>query len=75
MENEENRGLINTKASEDQFMAFVQCSFVSLIILSLYHTLGNLDFSWSTLGECGILGLWNKKGKEESESARGCRDQ
>ena len=30
-ENEENRGLINKKAYEDQFMAFDQCSFGALI--------------------------------------------
>jgi hypothetical protein len=48
----------------------------SLIIsLSLSHTLGYLEFSWSTLGGCGILGFWSKKAKEEQESARGHRDQ
>ena len=36
MENEENIGLINKKASEDQFMAFFSVHFLSyLIILSL----------------------------------------
>ena len=63
MENEENKCIINKKASEDQFMAFVQCSFRPLIILSLSHTLGYLYFSWSTLGECGILGDLEKEGK------------
>ena len=41
MENEENRGLINKKASEDQFMDHVQCNFGALIILSL-----SLSYSW-----------------------------
>jgi len=35
----------------------------SLIILSLSHILGDLDFSWSTLGGCGILGFLEQEGK------------
>jgi len=35
----------------------------SLIILSLSHTLGCLEFSWNTLGGCGILGSLEKEGK------------
>ena len=35
----------------------------SLIILSLSHTLGYLEFSWSTLGGCGILGFLEQEGK------------
>ena len=35
----------------------------SLIILSLSHTLEGLEFSWSTLGGCGILGFLEQKGK------------
>jgi len=35
----------------------------SLIILSLSHTLGYLDFSCNTLGGCGILGFLEKEGK------------
>ena len=50
MENEENRGLINKKASKDQSMAFDQFSFGAIILFSLSHNLGNLEFSWSTLG-------------------------
>ena len=57
MENEENRGLINKKASEDQFMAFCQFSFGALILFSLSHTLRHLDFSWRTLG--GVWHTWD----------------
>jgi len=46
MENEENRGLIDKKAFEDEFVRFVSVWFwSSLIILSLPHTLGHLEFS------------------------------
>ena len=47
----------------------------SLISISLSHTLGYLEFSWSTLGECGYLVIWSKNAKEEEESASGHRDQ
>ena len=33
-ENEENRGLIDKKASEDQLVRFFQCSYGALSILS-----------------------------------------
>ena len=50
MENEEIRGIIHKNAYEDQLVSpwSVQV-WSSLIILSLYLTLGNLEFSWSTL--------------------------
>jgi len=48
MENEENRGHINKKAYEDQFMAFGQFNFGVLSLFSLSHTLEHLEFSWST---------------------------
>ena len=63
MENEENRGLINKKASEDQLVTFCQFSFGALSLFSLSHTLGHLEFSWSTLGGCGILGFLEQEGK------------
>ena len=44
MENEENRGLIDKKAYEDQFVVFCQFIFGALS-LSLLDT----KFSWSTL--------------------------
>ena len=77
MENEENRGLINKKDFADQLVSFFQCIFgaLSLFSLSLSHTLGYLEFSCSTLGECGYLVIWSKKEKEEHESARGIWDQ
>ena len=39
----------------------VQCW--SSLLFSLSHTLGFLEFSWSTLGGCGILGFLEKEGK------------
>jgi len=35
MENEENRGLVNKKASEDQRIGLGQCSFGALSLFSL----------------------------------------
>jgi len=49
MENEENRGLIDKKASEDQWAGLDQFNFGSPLLFSLSHTLGHLEFSWSTL--------------------------
>ncbi len=50
MEIEENRGLINKKASKDQFTTFCQFSFGALSLLSLLsHTLIHLEYYWSTL--------------------------
>jgi len=65
MENEENRGLINKKAYEDQWERLGQFSFgaLSLFSLSLSPTLGYLEFSWSTLGGCGILGFLEQEVK------------
>ena len=64
MENEENRGLIHKRASKDQLVTFCQFSFwSSLITLSFSLTLGYLEFSWSTLGGCGILGFLEQEGK------------
>jgi len=57
MENEENRGPINKNYYEDQFTNFCQFSVGALSLFSLSYTLGHLDFSWSTLGGCGILGV------------------
>jgi len=69
MKNEENRGIIHKKAYEDQLVSLVNEGLISLVLelshysLSLSHTLGNLDFSWITLGECGILGVLEQEGK------------
>jgi len=35
----------------------------SFYSLSLSHTLWHLEFSWNTLGECGILGFLEQEGK------------
>ena len=56
MENEENRGLVNKKASEDQLVPFVS-SVLELSFYSLSHTL--LD----TQILLGALQQWNKKSK------------
>ena len=61
MENEENRGLINKKVSKDQWEGLGQGSLVNSV-LDLSLILGHLDFSWSTLGECGILGVLEQEG-------------
>jgi len=63
MENEENRGLINKKASKDQWAGLGQFSFGSLPLFSLSHTLGDLEFSWSTLGWCAIFEFLEKEGR------------
>ena len=63
MENEENRGLIHEKAYEDQLVTFCQFIFGALSLFSLSHTLGDLEFSWSTLGGHGILGFLEQEGK------------
>jgi len=49
MENEEIRGLMHKKASEDQFMAFVKFKFGALSLFSLSLTFDHLEFSWRTL--------------------------
>ena len=66
MEIEENRGLIHKKAYEDQWADLVSLVLelsLSLFLLSLSHTLGHLEFSWRTLGECGMLGVLKQEGK------------
>ncbi len=70
MENEENRGLINKKVSKDQWERLCQFNFGALSLFSLSHTLGYLEFSWSTLGGCGILGFLEQEGKGR---ARKCK--
>jgi len=70
MENEGNRGLIHKKNSEDQLVTFCQFNFGALSLFSLSHTLGYLEFSWSTLGGCDILGFLEQEGKGR---ARKCK--
>ena len=66
MENEENRGLNNKKASEDWYTNFFQVSFRTL---SYSWTLRFfLEHSWRSVA---YLEFWSKKEKEEQESARG----
>jgi len=36
---------------------------LSHYFLSLSHTLGDLEFPWSTVGGCGILGFLEQEGK------------
>lgn len=56
MENEENRGHINKKEFEDQFMDFGQFSFGVLSLFSLPTLLDTQSF-------LGALKHWIKKGK------------
>jgi len=77
MENEENRGLINKKTSEDQLASLVWTSFggVFFYFLSLSYSWTLrvfLEHSWRSVV---YLELWSKKAKEEQESTRGHRDQ
>ena len=71
MENEENRGLINKKAFEDQLESFLLVqvfanTYGSYSILSLSLILGHLDFSWSTLA----LEQERKESKKKEESSK-----
>ena len=57
------------KASKDQWAGLVSVSFFvsSVLELSFYSLsliLLDTQSSWSTLGECGILGCLGKEGKE-----------
>jgi len=49
MENEENRGLINKKAFEDQWARLGQFSLGALSLLFLSLILLDTEFSWSIL--------------------------
>ena len=57
---------INWKAlgSSSVNVTFCKFSFGALSLLSLSHTLGDLEFSWNTLGECAIVGVWEHEGKQ-----------
>ena len=61
MENEENRGLIDKKAFEDQLVVFCQLYGGALPIFSLSPTLPLIildrEFSWSILG--GVWHTWD----------------
>ena len=59
MENEENRGLINKRASEDQYIEFFQFSFGALYILSL-----SLSYSWKLRAFLEHSSLGSRKEKE-----------
>ena len=65
MENEENRGRIHKKTSEDQLVTFCQFKFgaLSLFSLSLSLTFGHVEYSWSNL-------VWIKEGKERKGKGR-----
>ena len=67
MENEENKGLIHKKVSEDQLVTFCHFSFGALSLFSFFDTLRDLEFSWSTLRGCGILGFLEQEGKGRVE--------
>lgn len=70
MENDENRGLIDKKAYEDQFTTFCQFnlflnSFINLSLFSLSITLGHLRFF---LGHFSIRSRKPKKAKRKQRS-------
>ncbi len=71
MENEENRGLINKKASKDQCTDFCQFSYGDLFLFSLLsHTLAHLENSWSTLALENGMERKDKKEKERKDQER-----
>ena len=68
METKENRGLINKKASEDQFTTFCQLNLeLSLSILSLPYS-GCLEYSYT------ILSLEERRQRKDMK-VRGRKDQ
>ena len=69
MENEENRGLINKKASKDQWARLGQFSFGVLSLFSL-----SLSYSW-ILSFFGALCHWSKKGKEGKRKQRSSKER
>ena len=80
MENEENRGLVDKKASKDQWarlvnVAFCQFSVGALSLLSLSHTLGHLEFSWITLALVQGKKRKDKEGKGNQRSSKEDQDQ
>ena len=79
MENKENIGLINKKASKDQWVGLVSVSLVSSILLELSSILSlsysctlrfSLEHSWRSVA---YLEFWSNKEKEEKKSVRGHR--
>jgi len=66
MENEENRALINKKASEDQWARLGQFSFGVLSFLSL-----SLSYSWTLRVFLEHSGIGSRKAKK----VRGIKDQ
>ena len=76
MENEQNRGLVNKKAYEDQWAGLVSITFChfsfwsSLINFSL-SLLDTQSFLGAILEGVAYLMFWRKKAKEDHESARG----
>lgn len=81
MENEDNKGLIDKKASEDGWaslvsVAFCQFSFGDLILFSLsLILLETQSFLGALLESVAYLDAWRKKEEEELESVRGHQDQ
>lgn len=76
MENDEDRGPINKKVSEDQWVKLGQFSFLalSLFFLSLSFS-WRLRVSWTLLEGLAYLDSWSKKAKKEQGSIRGHWDQ
>jgi len=70
MENEEIRGLMHKKASEDQLVAFVKLKFGALSLLSLSHSL-----SWSLRVFLEHSSLEERKGKARKGKERQARNK
>ena len=67
MENEENRGRINKKASEDHFVTFCQCYILLVHIWSSLSTLP-LSHSWTLRVFLEHFGIGSRKAKKASGS-------
>jgi len=72
MENEENKSLINKKDYEDQFTEFCQFNLGALSIFSFSHTLGHVEFSWSTLG--GVWHTWSLGARRQRKRRKAQED-
>ena len=69
MENEENRGAINKKAYEDQFVTFCEFNFGALIFYSLSLSYSwklrvSLEHSWRVLHTWSFRAIRKKKSKK-----------
>ena len=75
MGNEENRGLVNKKASNDQLVSFDRFWQSSFLLSFSLILLERESFLRALLVDVTYLDSWRNKAKEEQESTRGHQDQ